>query len=182
VDIQPIFSLEDFLAETSPKGKRSKLAPFAGEIDRAIAMGLSYDQIVAWLARNNVKISKSAVNQWVHRRAAQGHVSPLNNGQAVEVVPLKPVLSECILPGSDRALAPASAVVPTSSSVEVVDVRRGTIISKAQVNLPNGKPGIAHLSRDEPIKGLMQVYQELLEDEKGEDLSRYRQIGNHKPE
>jgi hypothetical protein len=167
-----IFSLEDFLVEVAPKGKRSKLEPFASEIARAIEKGLSYDQIVQWLARNDVIISKAAVNQWVHRRA-RAQVSRPSSDHAVEVTQTKRFSSDSNLAGTGSDRAPPSSPVPILRNTEVAATRCLGSEGDAQAN-PGEKQQTTGLRREAAIRGLRQATQKLLESEKGVDLSGYK--------
>lgn len=61
-------SVQDFMAQQKPAGRRSKLEPFKKDILLLAAKGYTLDQILEFLNKNNMQVSKTALHHFVTSR------------------------------------------------------------------------------------------------------------------
>ena len=63
---------EEFLKKVAPLGSRSRMAPYWGDIVKLREHGCTLDQVCAFLAANQVKVTKAGLSQYIRRREAKG--------------------------------------------------------------------------------------------------------------
>ena len=68
--------LDDFMRKTPPKAKRSRLEQYKTEIQTLRSRGYAVQQIQEWLAINGLKVTPSAVQQYIARHLKKPAPAP----------------------------------------------------------------------------------------------------------
>jgi len=68
--------LDDFMRTTPPKAKRSRLEQYKTEIQTLRSRGYAVQQIQEWLAINGLKVTPSAVQQYIARHLKKPAATP----------------------------------------------------------------------------------------------------------
>lgn len=170
-DFHITLPLDVFMAEgVHPRGKVSILEPFADQIDEALAKRLSYKQIVEWLARNGVTISKQSLNQWVHRRAARAKASSsASNPISNQARRSTDIVAPALFAGVEKTTG--STPVPSEKLV-----LKRTVLPKvvAPAAAESQKADKAESKRLHAIKVLTEGAAEAREQDRGVNLNDYK--------
>ena len=81
--------IEEFSRSVTPRARRSRLDPFKKEILLLKERGFADWQVRDWLASNGLRVTRQAVQQFVHKHWNPG-TTPLPEGQSLSQAAARP--------------------------------------------------------------------------------------------